>query len=134
MAPHFAAFLLLVIPLLGQDRKTHEDFRAEASAAYERKDYAAAREATLAALELRPDSPQYLHQVAAVSALLGDAKGALAYLGQLAALGVAPKIERDPDLASLQGSPDFLRMLHAFEANRAAQGEAEVYAEFPGQT
>src|SRR5688500_15386760 len=116
MQPHFAAFLLLVIPLLGQEnRKTHEDFRAEATAAYERKDYAAAREATAAALALRPDSPQYLHQLAAVSALLGDAKGALAYLGQVAALGVAPKIERDPDLASLQGTPEFLRMLQAFE-------------------
>ena len=45
-----------------------------------------------------------------------------------------PTIERDPDLASLQGTPEFARILHEFAAKRAPQGEAEIVAELPGRT
>ena len=130
-----AALLVAVIPLsAGEARKSHQDFRDAAAAAYQRKDYAEAKEALLAALALRPDSPQYLHHLAAISALRGDRGSALAYLRQLAALGVAPNIERDRDLGSLQGVPEFTRMLHAFATNRAPQGEVELVAELPGHT
>src|SRR5687768_8011951 len=130
-----AAFFLLIVPLLGQGtRESHEDFRAQAAAAYERKDYAAAKEAMLEAVKLRPANPQYLHNLAAVSALLGERDAALDYLQRIASLGVAPRIERDPDLASLQGTPEFMRVLHAYELNRAPQGEAELLAELPGRT
>jgi hypothetical protein len=123
------------MPVLAQEAaKTHEDYRAEAAAAYARKDYSAARAATRAALVLRPDSPRYLHNLAAASALMGDPASALAALRQLSALGVASSIERDPDLASLQGTPEFTRILHAFAANRAPQGEAELVTELPGRT
>ena len=128
-------FLIATASLLAQDaEKTHLDFRAEAAAAYQRKDYTAAKEATLAALELRPDSPRYLHNLAALCALTRDPASALDYLRQLVGLGVAPPVERDPDLASLQGTPQFAKILHDFAANRAPQGEAEVVAEFPGRT
>jgi hypothetical protein len=130
-----AASLFVSVTLLAQaPRKTHQEFRAEATAAYEKKDYAAAREATLAALKLRPDSPRYFHNLAALSALMDNPASALNYLRQLAALGVAPNIERDPDLASLQGAPEFLKVLQTIAANRAAQGEADLLAELPGRT
>jgi hypothetical protein len=129
------AFLFVALPLFAQDRgRTHDDFRLEAAAAYVRKDYAAARAATLAALALRPDSTRYLHHLAAMSARLNEPAAALNYLRQVAAFGVAPNIERDPDLASLQGTPEFARILHQFAVNREPQGEAEIVGELPGRT
>ncbi len=132
------ASTLALIPPAGfaadVDGKSHGDYRREAQAAYERKDYPAARAAFAAALALRPDSPRYLHNLAALSALTGDDRAALDYLRRLAALGVATAVERDPDLAKLQGTPDFLRVLQLFAANRSPQGEAEVMAELPGRT
>ena len=114
--------------------KTHQDFRAEAEAAYQRKDYAAAKEAIKAALALRPDSPRYLHALAGFSALTGDAKATVDYLHRLAELGVATNVERDPDFAALQGTPEFLRVTRELSANRAPRGEADVVAELPGRT
>ena len=112
----------------------HIALRAEAESAYLRKDYAAARDALREALELRPDSPHYLQLLAAISSLLGDRETALEYLRQLAALGVAPSLERDPDLAPLQGTTEFLRLLRVFDANREPRGEAGILAELPGRT
>lgn len=127
--------LCAVAPLVaGQPAKTHLDFRREADAAYERKDYKAALAATAAALKLRPDSPRYRHRLAALSARTGDAAGALHYLRELAALGVAVPVQRDPDFASLQGRPEFLRLLQDFAANAEPRGAAEVVAELPGRT
>ncbi|HUR59075.1 MAG TPA: hypothetical protein VM029_15275, partial [Opitutaceae bacterium] len=116
------------------DGKSHVDLRTEAQAAYERKDYTAARELFAAALALRPDSPRYLHNLAALSARTKDTKAALDYLRRLAALGISTPVERDPDLAALQGTPDYMRVLQLFAANRAPQGEAEVLAELGGRT
>jgi sugar lactone lactonase YvrE len=114
--------------------KTHQDFRAEAVAAYQRKNYAAAKAATLSALELRPDSPRYLHNLAALSALTGDTASSLDFLRQLAALGVVTGVERDPDFASLQSKPEFLKILQMFASNREPRGAAEVVFELPGRT
>ncbi len=127
--------LFLLTPVLGQGtRDDHEELRAEATAAYERKDYAAAKDALLEAASLRPNSPPYLQQLAAISALLGERDTALERLRQIASLGIAPRVERDPDLASLLGTPEFMRVLHAFDANRAAQGEVELVTEMPNHT
>lgn len=132
---HLFLLFVVTVALSAQDAaKTHQDFRAEALAAYQRKDYTAAKEATLAALDLRPDSPRYLHNLAALCALTQDPASALDYLQQIAALGVATNAERDPDLAILQGTPQFARILHDFAVNRAAQGEADLVAELHGRT
>jgi sugar lactone lactonase YvrE len=130
-----AAFLVASGALLAATAPTssHLDFRADARAAYERKDYAAAHTATLAALARRPDSPRYLYNLAACSALLGDAPGAIAWLERLADLGVSLPAERDPDFAPLQGTPPFRRALERLAANRAPRGEAGVLAELPGR-
>ena len=114
--------------------KTHRDHRDEATAAYQRKDYIAAMEATLAALDLRPDSPRYLYNLAALAALTNDPATALDSLQKLAALGVVMPVERNPDFGKLQGTPAFLRVLQQFAANREPRGEAEMVAELPGRT
>ena len=114
--------------------RTHADYRAVAQAALQRKDYEAARAATLAALGLRPDSPRYLYQLAALATLTRDPGGAIDFLRRIAAFGVALPVERDPDFAAIQGTPPFIQILRQFAANRAPQGEAEVVAELPGRT
>lgn len=124
---------ICLFPLAGA-AQTHLDHRDEALAAYARKDYAAALTATEAALALRPDSPRYLRQLAALSSLTGNAAAAIRYLERLAALGVSADVERDRDFAPLQGTPEFRRVLDALAANRAPQGAAEVLAELPGRT
>jgi hypothetical protein len=132
----FLALLVLTsLPALAQNgAMSHLDYRAEAAAAYQRKNFAAAKASTLAALELRPDSPRYLHNLAALSALTGEPAKAIDYLRHIAAMGVATNAERDPDLAALQGTPQFARVLHEFAANRGAQGEVETIAELHGRT
>jgi sugar lactone lactonase YvrE len=129
------ALLALTGPLSAADAfRSHVDLQREATAAYERRDFPAALKAMQAALELRPDSPRYLHNVAALSALTRDADGALAALRKLAALGVSRPIDRDPDLGALQGTPPFLAIVGQLADNRSQQGEADVFAELPGRT
>ena len=113
---------------------THPELRLTAEAAYQRKDYAAAHDAYAAALVLRPDSPRYLHNLAATQALTGRADEALATLRRLTALGIATAVERDSDFASLQGSPAFNAIRSALAANRAPRGQADLFAELPGRT
>lgn len=114
--------------------KAHRDFRAEAAAAYGKKDYAAALAATQAALALRPDSPRYLYNLAAMHALLGARDEALRALGRLAALGVYLPAETDKDFASLQGEAEFRRLVQQLQAHREPQGTADVVGELPGRT
>lgn len=128
------AMFLLAPSALFAAEPSHADFRAEAEAAYQRKDYATAKSAIQAALEQRPDSPRYLHHLAGLHALTGDSAAAIATLKKLAALGVTAAVERDPDLAALQGTPAFRAVVADLAANRAPQGQTEVMAELPGRT
>ncbi|MBI5691784.1 MAG: hypothetical protein HZC55_17005 [Verrucomicrobia bacterium] len=113
--------------------RSHLDFRADARAAAARKDFAAARAATRAALERRPDSPLYRYNLAAFSALLGERDAALAALDRLADLGVYLPAERDPDFASLQGTPPFRRVLERLASHRAPRGQVELVGKIDGR-
>jgi hypothetical protein len=128
--------VLLLAPIFGAASapKTHRDYRAIAAAAYDRKDYSAAKEAVLAALELLPSSPHYLYNLAGLSALTNDSATAYETLREVAAFGVTFPIERDRDLAKLQGAPEFLRLVRLFAANREPRGNADIVAELPGRT
>lgn len=129
------ALLFLLGPLAAvAAEKTHQQYAEQARAAYERRDFPVAREAMTAALFLRPDSPRYLHNLAAVEALAGDDQAALKTLDELAALGLAPALERDPDFARLQGTPGFLRLLGRLRENREPRGAVFGWAELPGRT
>jgi sugar lactone lactonase YvrE len=132
--PLFILLALLGLRFATAAEPTHRDFRRAAAAAYAKRDFAAARIATREALALRPDSPRYLHNLAATSALLGDYAAALDALTRLAALGVATPVERDPDFAALQGTPEFRAILQKLADNRAPQGAATGLAELPGRT
>lgn len=112
----------------------HPELRRLAEAAYQRKDFSSARENYAAALALRPDSPRYLHRLAATQALTGRPDEALATLRRLTALGIATAVERDPDFATLQGTPAFNAIRSALATNREPQGQADLFAELPGRT
>jgi len=127
-----ACLLAGPVPAVTAAEKSHLDFQAEARAAYAVRDYATAQSATVAALGLRPDSPRYLHNLAALQALGGDTPGALASLRRLAALGLAPPVERDPDFATLQGTPAFRAVSQQLAANREPLGQTDIVAELPG--
>jgi sugar lactone lactonase YvrE len=127
-------FLLACLAAVVSAQETHLDYRAIAEAAYQRKDWAAAREALGFALELQPDSPRYRRAMAAVMARGGDRKAALEQLRLLVALGVTANIEKDPDFAALQGTPDFTKILQALAENAQPRGQADVIAELPGRT
>jgi len=124
----------LLLAVTHSSAQSHSTLRRTAEAAYQRKDFAAARDAYAAALALRPDSPRYLHNLAATQALTGRNEDALATLHRLTALGVATAIERDPAFASLQGTPAFSAIRTALAANREPQGEADLMVELPGRT
>ena len=132
----FSASLLLPLsPSSAQSAasSSHTSFRRTAEAAYQRQDFAAARDAYAAALALRPDSPRYLHHLAATQALTDRSDDALATLQRLTALGVAPAVERDSAFASLQGSRAFNAIRTALAANREPQGSADLLVELPGR-
>lgn len=132
-----ASLLLSLLPSFAQPAPVAEDhpaLRRVAEAAYKRKDYAAARDAYAAALALRPDSPRYLHNLAATQALTGREDDALATLRRLAGLGVVTAVERDPDFASLQGKPAFNAIRSALASNREPHGAADLLVELPGRT
>ncbi len=116
------------------DAQPHRELRIQAEKAYAEKNYLAARAAISAALDLRPDSPRYLHLLAAVSALAGDGDGAMTALNRIAALGVATAIAHDPDFATLQGTAELRRVQQRFADNRAPRGHAHVLAELPGRS
>jgi hypothetical protein len=132
----FSASLLLPLSLSSalSAAPSHVDLRRTAEAAYQRKDFPAARDAYAAALALRPDSPRYLHNLAATQALTGQADAALATLRRLTALGVSTAVERDTDFAKLQGTPAFNSIRTALAANREPQGAADVLFDLPGRT
>lgn len=127
-----SASLLLSIP--PSSAQSHPALRRTAEAAYQRKDFVAAREAYAAALALRPDSPRYLHQLAATQALTGRPDDALATLRRLTALGIVIAVERDAAFASLQGNSSYNAIRTALAANREPQGEADLLVELPGRT
>ena len=132
----FSASLLLPLsPSSAQSAasSSHTSLRRTAEAAYQRQDFAAARDAYAAALALRPDSPRYLHHLAATQALTDRSDDALATLQRLTALGVAPAVERDSAFASLQGSRAFNAIRTALAANREPQGSADLLVELPGR-
>lgn len=128
-----ASLLLSLSPSSAQPAQSHSTLRRTAEAAYQRQDFAAARDAYAAALALRPDSPRYLHHLAATQALTDRSDDALATLQRLTALGVAPAVERDPAFASLQGSRAFNAIRTALAANREPQGSADLLVELPGR-
>jgi hypothetical protein len=134
MRPGIIALVAIQLLPVAAAERSHADYRTEALTAAARGDFPGARQAIDEALRLRPDSPRYLRDLAGITARAGDAAGAIGALRQLAVFGVAPNLERDPELATLQGTPAFRDVLQRLADNRAPQGAAEIFAELPGRS
>ena len=110
------------------------ELREEAHAASARGDLTSARRLLAEAVASQPDSPGIMLELAATAARQDDGPAAIAALEQIAGLGAAPPVERDPRFASLQGSASFRRVLQAFSLLREPAGVAEELVSLGGRT
>ncbi len=102
-------------------------FAAEARKAYERKDYALFVRHLETALQLRPNHPAYIYNLAAGHALLGHTVVAVDALAVAAKMGLAyPKIEADPDFAGISGTPEFKTVVRELAVNLEPLVRSEV--------
>lgn len=69
------------------------------------------------ALELRPGHPTLIYNLASVRAKLGDNEGALAALGDYAALGVFNDLAADDDFGAMRGNPEFEALVQQITAH-----------------
>lgn len=112
--------ILAQLPAVANDdsAKTARYYRQQAAAAYKAKDYAAAIENFKKAAELIPDHPTLHYNLACVYALAGKKQQALASLAKIAEMGVIMPIEKDGDLDSIKGTPEFKLILKRLEASK----------------
>jgi hypothetical protein len=124
---------LLCSVLLGQSGPPAEDpshdarqYRRQALAFYKAKDYAAALQNFKKAAELIPDHPSIIYNIAAMQALLGNERDAIAELSRTAEMGLALHPERDADFNSIKDREPFKALLKRFAANTAPLVRSEV--------
>lgn len=102
----------------GDEPKNARYYRQQAAAAYKAKDYALAIEDLKRALEMIPDHPTLVYNIAAISALQGNKADAIAGLSKVAAMGLALHPEKDSDFDSIKDSAEFKAVLGKFENNK----------------
>ena len=94
-------------------------------AAYQAHDFATFVAETRAIVEIVPDHPRYLYNLACGLALAGDAGGAVGVLERLAAMGLTFDVAADDDFASLRESAGFKEVAKRMEALKQPAGEAK---------
>jgi len=99
--------------------KNAKYYRQQAAVAYKAKDYSAAIDNLNKALEMIPDHPTLFYNIAAISALQGNKRRAIAWLSKIVEMGLALRPEKDPDFDSIKDSVEFKAILTRFENNRA---------------
>lgn len=97
-----------------------------AKAAYDKGDLAAFLEHSAAADRAAPDSPGAIYNLACAQALAGDAPGAAATLGRLAAKRVYFDVAADSDFARIRETPEFKAAREALEALKAPVGSSRT--------
>lgn len=106
-----------------------EELRRErdlARAAHGKKDYEAFRIHSARVAALAPRSLGALYNLACAEALLGRAEEAAALLGRLAAMGVAPDAESDPDFEKVKGAAAVQGALARLADNRKPIERSDV--------
>lgn len=97
-----------------------------AQAAYEKKDFAGFLEHSAAAARTAPDSPRAIYNLACAQALQGDAAGAAATLGRLAAKRLYFDVAADDDFAKIKDTPEFKAAREKIEAVKAPVGSSQT--------
>lgn len=124
--------LLLVCALMSQTRLRAQEVRdvryytQQAAKAYQEKNYTAYLENMLRAVELRPDNPALLYNLAGAYALAGNRGAALDGLSRVAEMGLVYKAEADEDFSSIKATEEFRKILRRFESNKAPVGRSST--------
>ena len=87
---------------------------AQGMTAYEAKDYATSLAYFERALNLRPNHPGIMYNVAATGALSGNVEKALGMLNKIADMNVRFPAEKDPDFSLLLGNQNFEKVIQRF--------------------
>ncbi|HEX8138787.1 MAG TPA: hypothetical protein VF544_14565 [Pyrinomonadaceae bacterium] len=98
----------------------------QALKAYREKNYPAYLENMKRALELRPNHPRLMYNLASAHALVGNRAEAVALLARVAEMGLIFAAERDTDFASVRETDEFKAVLKRFDSNRAPIGHSTV--------
>jgi sugar lactone lactonase YvrE len=98
----------------------------EGATAAESKDYATYLAKMEAAVELRPDFPRMLVNLAAAQLAAERPDDAITTLERLAALGLNSPVEKSEDFAALRPRKDFQEVVKKLAANMHPKGKGEV--------
>jgi hypothetical protein len=120
------ALALLHAPGAAAAAEHYAEVHRRMVAAWQQDDMPAFAAAVGQALELRPDYPQMLYNLALAEARLSRPQAALEMLERLAAMGLAFAADAEA-FPSLTEDPRFQLIAARFEANALPAGEAEVY-------
>jgi hypothetical protein len=102
----------------GEQARDYRYYVEQATKTYKEKNYSAYLENMKMALELRPNHPRLMYNLAGAHALLGNKREALLWLSRVAGMGMIYRAERDTDFDSLKESPEFKAILKKFEENK----------------
>jgi len=100
-------------------------------AAYQRKDYLGFLENMKKALELEPDSPLLIYNMAAASALVGNKEDALSHLSRLASMRVFMDAAGDSDFDSMKETPEFKAIVERLRALKTRVGASTTAFTLP---
>jgi sugar lactone lactonase YvrE len=106
----------------------------EGTTAAAEKNYAKYLEKMQQAVELRPEYPRMLVNLAAALAYNDRPEEAIATLERLAALGMTSPVEKSPAFESLRERKDFKDVVTKLKANSFPQGEGDVAFTIPEMT
>jgi tetratricopeptide (TPR) repeat protein len=99
--------------------KTVSDYQKQAMTAYQAKDFTASLENLKKAVELAPNYPRFIYNIAALQTRLGNKTEALKALNQLADLGLVFAVDKDEDFEPLKNTDEFKALLKKFEDNKS---------------
>jgi hypothetical protein len=102
----------------GEQTRDYRYFVEQATKTYKEKNYSAYLENMKRALELRPNHPRLMYNLAGAHALVGNKAEALMWLGRVAGMGMIYRADRDTDFDSLKESQEFKAILKKFEENK----------------
>ncbi len=98
--------------------KQAQQFEQKAIAAYKEKKYSEFLDNAKQAFDLRPNHPRLTYTLAVAYSVNGRRAESLKLLGNLAAMGLSYRPEKDTDFSVLESSEEFVKIISAFERNR----------------
>jgi hypothetical protein len=99
-------------------------YEAAARRAYQAKDYPTFLEDMRLAVQLRPNHPRLMYNLAVAYALNGQRSDALLWLDRVARMGLVVPASRDTDFNSSKGSAEFQAIVERIDSNKLPIGKS----------